>query len=164
MKLGPLGKGHTHPPELVFLFLAQVLGDFQGHQQYLKVCHPLPLLLSLKIFLFSWLQVFVVAPGIFRCGPPRPTQSSGNAPSSPVEDDEQGCTQAVLGEGLAKVSVGNPSQKHRKRCMFRHMSIKAASGSGSETGLLLAAWRRRGAPGGDSYPASPPLSCPDTPS
>ena len=85
----------------------------------------------------------MAAPSL-RCGPPRPTQSSGNAPSSPVEDDQQGCTQAVLGEGFSKVSVGNPSQKLRKRCMFRHMSLKTASGSGSEMGLLLAAWRRRG--------------------
>ena len=85
----------------------------------------------------------MAAPSL-RCGPPRPTQSSGNAPSSPVEDDEQGCTQAVLGEGFSKVNVGNPSQKRRKRCMFRHMSVKTASGSGSEMGLLLAAWRRRG--------------------
>ena len=75
---------------------------------------------------------------------PRPTQSSGNAPSSPVEDDEQGCTQAGVGEGFSKVSVGNPSQKCRRRCMFRHKSSKTASGSGYEMGLLLAAWRRRG--------------------
>ena len=106
--------------------------------------------LILCLYFFKNSFIYLAAPSL-SCGtwdlslwPPRPTQSSGNAPSSPVEYDGQGCSQAGVGKGFSKVSVGNPSQKHRKRCMFRHKSSKTVSGSGSKMGLLLAAWRRRG--------------------
>ena len=118
---------------------------------------------------FKNIFIYLAAPSL-SCGTwdlslwlPRPTQSSGNAPSSPVEDDEQGCTQAGGREGILQGQCGKPITETQKKMHVQAQVQQDSVWKWIQNGAVIGCLEEEREHLEVTHtPMSLPPSCPDT--